>query len=59
LNTVKEEAKTLIEALPDRVTWEDVMYEIYVCQKLAAATKAADEGRIVSHAEIKREFSPK
>ncbi len=30
---VKEELARLIDRLPDKVTWDDVMYEIYVRQK--------------------------
>ena len=30
MNIVKEEAKKLIDKLPDNVTWDDIMYELYV-----------------------------
>ncbi len=54
--SVKEEAKKLIDNLPDKITWDDIMYEIYVRQKIDLGLKAIDEGHILSHDEIKKRF---
>jgi len=54
MSSVKEEAKRLVEELPDQVTWDDIMYEFYVKKKIEAGLRAADEGRVVSHEEAKR-----
>ena len=35
MSTVKEEVQRLVETLPDDATWDTVMYEIYVRQKIA------------------------
>ena len=59
MNLVKDEAKKLIEKLPDTATWDDIMYELYVKKKIAAGLKAADEGRIVSHEEAKKRLLSK
>jgi len=59
MNIVKEEAKKLIEKLPDTATWDDIMYEMYVKTKIAAGLKAADEGRVVSHEEAKKRLLSK
>jgi len=56
---VKKELARLIDRLPDEVTWDDVMYEIYVRQKIEEGLKAADEGRLISHEEVKKRFSSK
>jgi predicted transcriptional regulator len=56
MSTVKEEVKQLVERLPEDVTWADVMYEVYVRQKLEAGLKASDEGRVVPHEEVKKRF---
>ena len=56
MSIVKEEARDLIERLPDQATWDDIMYEFYVKKKLAVALKAAEEGRIISHEEVKKRF---
>jgi len=54
MNLVKDEAKKLIEKLPDTATWDDIMYELHVKKKIAAGLKAADEGRVISHEEAKK-----
>ena len=58
MSLVKEEANKLIDKLPDHVTWDDIwddiMYELYVKQKLASALNAAEEGRVISHEEVKK-----
>ena len=53
MNITKEEAKKLIDNLPEQATWDDIMYEFYVKKKLTVALKAADEGHVVSHEEAK------
>lgn len=59
MNKVKEEAKKLIDTLPEQVTWDDIMYEFYVKKKLAEGQKAADEGRVISHNEVKKRLLKK
>jgi hypothetical protein len=54
LGIVKEEAKKLIDKLPDDATWDDVMYEFYVKKKIETGLKAADEWRVVLHEEAKK-----
>jgi predicted transcriptional regulator len=58
MNIAKEEAKKLIEKLPDQASWDDIMYEFYVRKKLEIALKAAEEGRVVPHDEVKKRFLP-
>ena len=53
MSIAKEEAKKLIDRLPDHATWDDIMYELYVKKKLALALKAAEEGHVISHNEVK------
>lgn len=57
MNMAKEEAKKLIDKLPDQANWDDIMYEFYVRKKLEVAFKAAEEGRVVPHEEVKKRFS--
>lgn len=56
MSSVKEEAKKLIDRLPDQVTWDDIMYEFYVKKKIAIGIKAVEEGRIISYEEVKKRF---
>ncbi len=55
MSTIKEEAKKLIDKLPEQSTWDDIMYEFYVKKKLAIALKATEEGRVISHEEVKKQ----
>jgi predicted transcriptional regulator len=59
MKLVKDEAKKLIEKMPDTATWDDIMYELYVKKKIAAGLKAADEGRVVSHEEARKRLLSK
>jgi hypothetical protein len=34
MDTIKEEAKKIIDKLPEQVTWDDIIYEFYVKKKL-------------------------
>ncbi len=45
----KEEARMLIEQLPDQATWDDIMYKFYVQKKLARALDEAASGETVPH----------
>ena len=44
--TVKEEARKLIDRLPDNATWEDLQYEIYFRQAVEAGLTDS-RGKIV------------
>ena len=59
MGAAKEEAKKLIELLPDHATWDDIMYEFYVKKKLAKALDEAAAGEVVSHETAKEQLSSK
>lgn len=54
--SVKDEARQLIERLPDDVTWEDVEYQIYFRRAVEAGLRDSEAGRVVPAAEIRRRF---
>jgi predicted transcriptional regulator len=54
MQTAKQAAQQLIERVPDQASWDDIMYELYVKQKLEKGLKAVADGRTVSHEEAKR-----
>ncbi len=54
---IKSELKSIAERLPEGASYSDAMYEIYVRMKIAEGKKAAEEGRVVPHKEVKRRFS--
>ena len=53
MSTVKEAARSIVDNLPERATWDDLMYELYVKQKIEAGLGAAAEGRTVPHGDAK------
>ncbi len=53
---VKEEARRLIEKLPDDVTWDDLMHEIYVRQAIEAGLADSEEGRVRDVAQVRAEL---
>ncbi|MDZ7773184.1 MAG: hypothetical protein U5K31_10680 [Balneolaceae bacterium] len=53
---LRKEVQDLLEDLPEDAEWEDLMYKIYVRQSIEKGLKDSEEGRIVSHEEIKRKF---
>ena len=52
--TVKEEARQLVEQLPEDATWDDVFYQIYVRQSIEAGLADCRQGRLVPVAEVRR-----
>lgn len=59
MGATKEEAKKLIDLLPDHATWDDIMYEFYVKKKLAKALDEAAAGDVVTHQTAKDQLSSK
>ena len=54
--TIKDEARLLVERLPEDATWEDLQYEIYFRQAVEAGLKDSREGRTVPLDEARRRF---
>ena len=57
--SAKDAARQIIDHLPDQATWDDIMYELYVKQKIEAGLQAVAEGRTVPHEDIKRRLMEK
>jgi predicted transcriptional regulator len=49
----------LINSLPDSSTWDDIMYEIYVKQKIDKGLKEVKSGKVIPHSDVKRFFEKK
>lgn len=54
--SVKDEVLKLAAKLPLDVTWDQVMYEIYVRQKIEEGERAVAEGRTTSHEDVRKRF---
>ena len=57
--TAKKQALEMVKKLPEKATWDNIMYEIYVRKKIEAGIHAADEGRVVAHETVKKRFLKK
>ena len=59
MNTAVDEARKLIETIPATATWDDIMYQFYVKQKLRTALDAEEEGRVVPHEDVRKRLLQK
>lgn len=48
MGRIKEQAIAMIQSLPDDCTYEDILYHLYVCEKIDQGLQDAEEGRVVS-----------
>jgi hypothetical protein len=53
---VKEEARKLIDKLPDDSTWDDLMHEIYVRQAIEAGLADSEAKRVTSIEQVRKNF---
>jgi hypothetical protein len=53
---IKDQARRLVDDLPDRAAGEDVMYRIYARQAVDAEIKDSDEGRTIDVKEVRKRF---
>lgn len=54
--SMKQEAYRILDNLPDKATWDDLMYKIYVRQTIEAGIKDSDKGRTVDVKEVRKRF---
>jgi len=53
---IKEEARRLLDRLPDQFTWDDLMHEIYVRQTIEAGLADSRAGRTTDVDQVRSEF---
>lgn len=56
MQTAKQAARQIIEHLPEQASWDQIMYQLYVKQKIEAGLTDVRAGRTRSHEEIKAEL---
>lgn len=54
--SIKQEAKRLIDRLPEDITWDDLMHEIYVRQSVEAGLADSEAGKTVDVSEVRQKF---
>jgi hypothetical protein len=53
---LKSETDLLIEELPEEASWDDLMYRIYVRQKIERGLKDSAVGNVHSTEDVRRDF---
>jgi predicted transcriptional regulator len=56
LQTAKQEALNAIQQLPDNVDLDEIVYRLYVINKIHQGMQDVEAGRTISHEELKREI---
>lgn len=54
--SIKEEARRLVERLPDNFSWEDLMHEIYVRKAIEAGLADSEAERTTPVEDLRRRF---
>jgi predicted transcriptional regulator len=54
MSTAKEEVRKILELIPDDSSFEDILYHIYVREKIERGLKEIEEGRMLDQEEIER-----
>lgn len=52
--TIKEQARELLERLPEDVTWDDIVYELAVRRSIELGLADAEAGRVTEVRDVRR-----
>jgi len=56
MENIKDQARRLLEKLPDDVTWDQLMHEIYVRQSIEAGLADSKAGKTIDVSEVRSRF---
>ncbi len=56
MESLKHEAINAISRLPESASIDDIMYELYVIDKIKKGKEAAEQGETISIEDLKREM---
>ncbi len=59
MSKIKEEAKKIIDKLPENVSMEEIIYRLHFTQKLKKANEDIEKGRIIPQEQVKRNLMKK
>jgi predicted transcriptional regulator len=54
MESVKQEARAMLERLSDSATFDDVHYQLYLLEKLRRSDQAIAEGKVYTQDEVER-----
>jgi hypothetical protein len=58
LSMAKDEARKIIDSLPEQATWDDIMYQFYIKRKIEISLKAFEEGKVIPHEAVVQKLLP-
>jgi predicted transcriptional regulator len=50
----KKQVQDVVERMPEEIDIEDLVYRLYVIEKIEAGRRDVREGKVVSHEEAKK-----
>ncbi len=53
-SSVKDAVSSVVQSLPDDVSWEEVHYRLYVRQQIEVGLADSDAGRLIDTDEMRR-----
>ena len=56
---IKQEARRLVEQLPEDATWGDLIHAIYVRQAIDAGLRDSQDDRTLDVKEVRAKFGPR
>ena len=56
---IRDEARHIVEDLPDDASWDDLMYKIYVRQAIEAGLADSEAGRTLEVRDVRAQFELK
>lgn len=56
IGSVKQDTSRLLDNLPEKVNWGDLIYQVVVRQTIEAGIKDSDEGRTMDVQEVRKRF---
>ena len=57
MHSIKEQAIRTIKSLPDNVSIDDIIAELYFCLQVEAGLKELDEGKGIPHKEVEKRMA--
>lgn len=57
MSLAKDEARHIIDNLPEGATWDDIMYQLYAKEKTDKSLAEIEQGKVLSHEEVRRKIS--
>ena len=56
MQTAKQAATQIISKMSDQASWDDIMYELYIKEKIETGLADIEAGKTYSHAQVKAEL---